>query len=137
VDLYIKSNGFNKNDQPYGVYVTNKKLDTNFEIHYDGTCPLCNNFMRSVSKSKQVKDTFAFSTKPPSNNVEKFKKGIAVVNKKTGEILWKDEALLIIGKNLDGWRGILMRQYGLLPRFMRRTIYSCISINRHFLSKFI
>ena len=117
--------------------MSNKKLDKNFEIHYDGTCPLCNNFMRSVSKSKQIKDTFAFSTKPPSNNVEKFKKGIAVVNKKTGEILWKDEALLIIGKNLDGWRGILMKLFGLLPRFMRRIIYSCISINRHFLSRFL
>ena len=117
--------------------MNNKKLDKSFEIHYDGTCPLCNNFINSVSKSKQAKDTFLFSTKPPSNNVEKFKKGIAVVNKKTGEIIWKDEALLIIGKNLGGWRGTLMKLFGLLPRFLRRIIYNIISINRHFLSKLI
>ena len=109
----------------------------NFEIHYDGTCPLCNNFMSNVSKSKKATDTFSFSTNPPSQNAEKFEKGIAVTNKKTGEILWKEDALLLIGENLDGWRGRFMRLFGLLPKFLRRIVYNIISLNRHFLSNFV
>ena len=108
-----------------------------FEIHYDGACPLCENFMSNVSKSKKATDTFTFSKNPPSQNAEKFEKGIAVTNKKTGEILWKEDALLLIGENLDGWRGRFMRLFGLLPKFLRRIVYNIISLNRHFLSNFV
>ncbi|MAI66291.1 MAG: hypothetical protein CMJ26_00260 [Phycisphaerae bacterium] len=108
-----------------------------FEIHYDGTCPLCENFMCNVSKSEKARDIFLFSTNPPAQNAENFEKGIAVTNNKTGEILWKEDALLLIGKNLDGWRGRFIRLFGLLPKFLRRIVYNIISFNRHFLSNFI
>ena len=111
--------------------------EKDFEIHYDGKCPLCENFMSNVSKSKKATDAFSFSTNPPSKNAENFEKGIAVTNKKTGEILWKEDALLLIGENLDGWRGRFMRLFGLLPKFLRRIVYNIISLNRHFLSNFV
>lgn len=98
-------------------------------IMYDGTCLLCNSFVRFiVNRDKQ--DVFRFKTLQASEVSEDNGRFDSVCLLDNGKDYYKSEAVIRILYRLNiWWRPVILLL--IVPRFIRNFIYSLVAKNRY------